>query len=258
MSVLAEETLMGNLAHRLLELLFKENRTDWTKDQVSSWVDNRVHQLLEREGSVLLLYGKEPIKASFIRRMKLSAWSLVSAIQNNGWTVSGTEVPVTGAFAGITVNGIADLVLERNHEIAVVDMKWSGSSRFTQRIKSNEDLQLVLYSKLITGDDRWAHTAYFVISTGKFYARNNQAFQEATAVNPQADHTAIHAAIWQEMENTYNWRQRQLKEGNIEVRTKVTIAEIEEMSAVDLNEVLEMKKEDARYDDYRALINLCK
>ena len=65
----------------------------------------------------------------------------------------------------------------------------------------------------------------------------------------------------EKMEATWNWRVAQLAKGEIEIRTRQTLKEIEDKYADDghgelMLEILEMKGEDAKWDDYRTLINV--
>ena len=256
LSVVNDNALMGNLAHRFFELMFRQDISKWKKSNVEEWIDRQSYRLLAREGAVLLLYGREPERVAFINKIKYAAWSLVSMIQSNGWKVLQTEMPLAGKFQGIPVKGKADLVLQRGDELAVVDLKWRGAARRQRIIKSEEDLQLVMYSKLLTDDHTWAHTAYFIIEEGKMISRNNLAFQESIAVNSDCDHIEINERIWAKMEATFQWRLQQLSKGEIEIRTKSTANELEELYEGQLIELLEMKDEDAFFDDYRTLINL--
>ncbi|MEM8909618.1 MAG: PD-(D/E)XK nuclease family protein, partial [Bacteroidota bacterium] len=172
LSIVPDITLMGNLSHRFFELLLKEPLTQWDKTSVYRWVDEQAPKLLSREGAVLLMYGREPEKIAFLNRIKYAAWSLVAMIQQNGWEISGTEKAMARKFFDIPIKGKADLVLKRGEEWAVVDLKWRGASRRARIIKNEEDLQLVLYSKLLTEEDQWAHTAYFILENGQMIARN--------------------------------------------------------------------------------------
>jgi len=61
--------------------------------------------------------------------------------------------------------------------------------------------------------------------------------------------------ILDRMQKTYEWRLDQISRGEIEVRCAQTAADLEEQYD-DLLDLLEMKTEDARFDDYRVLINL--
>jgi len=256
LSILPDSTLMGNLAHRFFELLFKEDIHDWNQQQIWDWVDQEKGKLFAREGAVLLMYGREPERQSFINKIKYAAWSLVSLIQNNGWKVIGSEKDLEGTFEGKEIRAKADLVLQRGEELAVVDLKWRGLNRRKSIIKNEEDLQLVTYSRLLTDDDTWAHTAYFIIEEGKMIARNNLAFEEATAVAPDADYKEVNNRIWDKMLKTYRWRVEQLKKGEVEIRTEHTLLDLEDAYHGKLIELLEMKNENSYFDDYKTLISL--
>lgn len=256
LSVVKDVTLLGNLSHRFFEGLFKEDINSWDKNRVESWIDNEADRLLSREGAVLQMYGREPEKVGFIQRVKYAAWSLVKLVQENGWKVQQTEKSLEGRFLGVPVNGRADLVLEKNGELAVIDLKWRGASRRERVIRNEEDLQLVLYSKLLTDDHTWAHTAYFIMQDGKMIARNNLAFKNITVVNADTDHVEVNERILEKMQETYRWRMQQIKAGQIEIRCQQTEEELEETYGAALLDLLEMKSDDAPFDDYRTLINL--
>lgn len=256
LSVVKENTLMGNLAHRFFEQLFNEEIANWEKSQVEQWIDQEAPVLLKKEGAIFLLYGREPEKVAFIKKVKYAAWNLVYLIQQNGWTVEATEARLLGEFQQIEVRGRADLVLRRGGEKAILDLKWRGSSRRERMIKNEEDLQLVLYSRLVDNPQDWAHTAYYVMDRARLIARNTAAFQEITPVAPGSDHAAVNQQIFEKMELTYAWRLQQLEAGQIEVRCERTYGDLEDHYGAALLPLLEMKDKDAPFDDYRTLINL--
>ena len=247
---------MGNLSHRFFELLFQEDITTMDRDDVAKWIDTTAPELLKKEGAVLLMYGREPEKISFLNKVKYAAWSLVEMIQQNGWRVKGTELGLGGKFVNIGIRGKADLVLERNDEIAVIDLKWKGANWRQKLIKNEDDLQLVMYSRLLSEQDNWAHTAYFILENGKMISRNNQAFKQAISVSPDQDFQEVNQRIWEKMIRTYQWRLEQLANGLVEVRTSQTAGELAEEYGAELMELLEMHEEDAHFDDYRTLINV--
>ena len=144
--------------------------------------------------------------------------------------------------------------MQRGEERAIVDLKWSGANRRKELIINGEDLQLVLYAKLLPPTEQWPHTAYFILEEGKMIARNSAAFREAVVAGRGEDHAAACAAIFEKMERTYAWRLDQLRRGMIELRTVRTAPELEAMYDGQLFELLEMKMEDARWDDYRTLL----
>lgn len=257
LSIVKDVTLMGNLAHRFFELLFSiDGVEEWTQAQVNQWIDDEAYNLLSKEGAVLLLYGREPERIAFINRVKYAIWSLLILIKNNNWRIKGTELKIGGNFLGIPVKGKADIVLEREQELMVIDLKWRGAARRERMIKNEEDLQLITYARLLTDKDDWTHTAYFIIENGKAIARNNLAFKEIIGAAPDSNHLEVNERIWQKMEATFEWRMAQLKKGMIEIRTEQTVGEIEESYGEELLALLEMKDRNAPFDDYKTLINL--
>ncbi len=256
LSVVKDSALMGNLAHRFFEQLFQQDIRHLKKTDLEDWIDREADRLLSREGAVLLMYGREPERVAFIKKIKFAAWSLVNLIQNNGWQVWQTEKSLEGKFLGIPVKGRADLVLQKGDQLAVIDLKWRGLRRREETIRNEEDLQLVLYSKLLTDDHTWAHTAYFIIENGKLIARNNEAFKEVNAIAPGSNWVEVHERILAYMHATYEWRMKQIGEGRIEIRCQQTQRLLEEIYGSELLNVLEMRLEDAPFDDYRTLINL--
>jgi len=198
---------------------------------------------------------------AFVHKLKFAAWSLLSKIQENGWQVVETEKDLEGDFLGVPVRGRADLVLEKGEEWAIVDLKWRGANRLERTIKNEEDIQLVLYSNLLVADNSQVHTSYFIIENGKLIARNNLAFSNITPVVPNSEHTEVKERILDRMKATWRWRMNQLEQGQIEIRCEQTCPDLEDFyaddgDAVSLMDLLEMKGDDAPFDDYRTLINL--
>lgn len=267
LSISKENRLKGNLAHQLFEQLFNtiiENKNaPWTKTETYDWVADYMPGLLEREGAVLLMYGYEPERLGFIQTLQYAAWSLIQMIQDNNWKVVATEHLVEGKLLDQNLYGYIDVVLERKGEKAIIDLKWQGANSRKMSYKNREDLQLVIYSKLLDNTTEWAHTAYFIMKDAKMIARNNLAFAEAeTPSEEEYTFQEIHQTIWDKIEKTYIWRMQQITAGHIEVRTKETMDDLEDeereeaMNTGQFMDLLEMKRDNARYDDYTVLINL--
>lgn len=256
--IVPDRTLLGNLAHRLFEKLFQEpDVIKWSQARVEDWMDTAAAALFEREGSVLLLYGREPTRARFVKQLKFAAWNLIDLLHTNGWSVSGTEMNLEGQILGNTILGRADLVVERNGEYLVLDLKWRGASYRRQLIRNEEDLQLVLYARLITSDQSWAQSAYYILSTGELLARSNEAFPQLEPVVADADYVQTNQTIFGRMQETYRWRMQQLGQGKVEVRCTETNEALQECYQDEpLLDLLEMRTKDAPFDDYRTLIGL--
>lgn len=257
LSIVEDRTLFGNLAHRLFERLLKEpGLPAWSRAEVMEFISREAPGLFNREGAVLLLYGREPERVQFVKKVQYAAWSLTDLLQRNGWKVAATESDLEGSFADLKLKARADVILERGHEKAILDLKWTGASFREMSLRNKEDLQLTLYAHMLSDTPGDVHTAFFIMENGKMIARNHAAFQDILAVDPQVDHREVHQHILRRMEATYLWRAAQLAQGQIEVRSAQTRSALEAHYEESLLELLEMRKEDARYDDYRTLINL--
>lgn len=263
LSVSDGDNLYGNLAHRLFEILFQEpDFLQWPVEQLDAWVEQTLPELFHREGSVLLLYGREPERAAMLRQLKYAARTLTDLLRTNSWILEASEKELTGQIAGIPIAGIVDILLRRGDEWAILDLKWSGLRLREEWIRNEEDLQLALYAGILreqTG--RWPHTAYFIIRSARLLARANQAFRQVAPLAPQADPAETAARIWSRMEKTLLWRMQQLSAGLVEVRcadTAEELARIYENSPNPPNwmEMLELPTKNAAFDDYRTLISL--
>ncbi len=259
LSIVTERALLGNLAHRFFEELLQQKEVhQWPQQQVVAYLEEKALELLPREGTVLLMYGREPERVRFIELIKRSAWNLIRHIQENGWQVQSTEQKLEGRFGDCTVTGYADLVLRRGDERAILDLKWSGHRYRESLLRNEEDLQLVLYARMMGGGGaQRAHTAFYIINKGLILARNTDAFQAAQAVVPEADAREVSNRIWERMKKTFQWRQSQIEQGLVEVRCGATLEDLEDQYATEpMLDLLEMKAEDASFDEYRVLINL--
>ncbi|MEM9261788.1 MAG: PD-(D/E)XK nuclease family protein, partial [Bacteroidota bacterium] len=158
--------------------------------------------------------------------------------------------------ANLSLKGRADLVLSRGAERAIVDLKWSGLNRFADLLSSREDVQLALYAQLLEDAQDWAHTAYYIIKRGQMLVRNTEAFSEARTIQQEADHREVYEHLLGAVIKTYEWRVQQLQAGQVELRCAATADDLEDEYQERLLELLEMKREDARYNDYEVLLGL--
>ena len=202
------------------------------------------------------MYGREPDRIAFTKHMKYAAWSLISLLKQNEWSVLATELELRGEIGALALSGRADLVLQRGSERAIVDLKWRGTGRYTNILSSEEDIQLALYAHLLEPADQWAHTAYFIIDKGRLLVRNTQAFKDVQTVQGEVDHQEVYQRLLERLLTTYQWRLTQLARGKVEIRCEQTQLELEDHYGEELLDLLEMKTADAYFDDYAVLIGL--
>ena len=269
LSIASENRLRGNLSHLFIERLLeqvKEGGHTYDRAMVNDWIDEHATQLLRQQGAVLLEYGQEPERVQFLRTMKKSAWTLLSYIQQNGWSIDGTEKEIRGSIVGSEeqpVLGRADLVLTRTgtdgrQEAAVVDLKWRGKTVFRDMIKNSRDIQLALYADFLrqSGHHR-VHTAYYLLRDGLMLSRNELAFSGAETVAVEADYAEVQQEMLAKIRATHDWRWQQLAEGVVEIRCDETADQLDDLYvSLDHDKLLEMKTKSSPFDDYQSLIGL--
>ncbi len=268
LSIASENRLRGNLSHLFIERLLGDIAAaghPFTRDEVEGWIDEEAGRILRQQGAVLLEYGQEPERIQFLLTMKRSAWTLVRYIQQNGWTIRGSEQELKGCTreGGQDVRGRADLVLERAHgsglrETAVVDLKWRGKTTFRNLLRNAGDIQLCLYAEFLRAEGSGSvHTAYYILRDAKMIGRNELAFSGAEVVPAADDYTVVQAETLAKIRATHDWRWTQFGEGIVEVRCKETVPFLEDLY-LDLphDSLLTMREDTSPFDDYRSLIGL--
>lgn len=218
-SIQTDNNLYGNLSHRVFELFFSSH-TDLkniSKENVKSWFDSVIDDLLRKEGSNLLLTENKRSLITF-KTLTLSGLStLTSILQKDKWEIVATEKELQGILFGEKVESKIDLIVKRGNEIAVIDYKWSGYSRKLSEIADGADLQLAIYSKLATENDDFAHTAYFIINESKLIAKDKKAFSNALSPQTADDSQLSYPDLIDLMEATFKYRMDELKAGCLDL-----------------------------------------
>ncbi|MEL6667485.1 MAG: PD-(D/E)XK nuclease family protein [Bacteroidota bacterium] len=191
--------------------------------------------------------------------MQRAAWSLICSLRDNGWERLQSEIDLEGQIGELTLKARADLIAHHaNGNIAVIDLKWRGKTRFKNLIRNREEIQLNVYAQLLDKQETSElYTAYYLLSDAQILARTNRAFANAEAIDAEANPMEVRAEILEKLLNTYRWRKSQLASGQLEIRCSKTLNELEDAyQELDYDLLLEMKDTDAPFDDYRALIGL--
>lgn len=249
-----ESTMKGNLSHSVLEQVLHQDYEKWTKADCSYFVVKACNILFETEGVPLLMYGKTPEKESFVNMLKSSAWTLINLIKNNNWKVKSTEQSVDNQVFNKAMNGRIDLVLERNDELMIVDLKFGSIGTYRDKVKNGMDIQLMMYANMLAHEGKIS-TAYYVINHQKMIAHNTLGFKEADVHGANAPDAELMAIANRKIENTLAWREEQLQNGILEFRTKDNINDLEDYyQDVDWNDKFEMPNYANRFDDFEGLI----
>ncbi len=258
LSIIDEKRLYGNLSHKLIEKLFLEKNYPREEGALRTWIEKEIGQFLAREGAVLLQYGMEPQRISFVNKLKKSILVLVSAIDSNGWEVVNSEFVLDGFLHGRMLETRVDLILRRDDDFAIIDLKWGGKTYQSDLIRNEEDVQLAVYAGLWRNSTtcKTVHTAYFILESGQLLARNKLGFSQAVELSKDKNHDEVHERMMDKIAATYSWRQNQIETGKIEIRTSHNIKELEKIYEDGLLlDLLEMKRSESKFDDYKILVN---
>lgn len=211
-------TVMGNLAHRFFQEVFLpgEDFRLWKKEKMNRLADVTLAPIMAQEGALLLLPGFEAERATFVTKVKTSAWSMACHIRDNGWRVVGTECAADGMLGSQAIAGRINLLLEDDADSrALVAMKWSGSKYRREELAGNKSLQLALYAHMLANGGIWPHVAFFVLSEGALIVPDQRGFKNARVVAPPEGDAL--ASLVEQMELTWRWRWSQLEKGMIEL-----------------------------------------
>lgn len=209
--------LLGNLAHRVVERLYR--RSDalfWSIEKVLDWFDREVDQIILEEGAVLLMAGRGTDREAFRQRCRRSIQYLHQLLQATG--VLGVE-PEKTLIADTplgTLKGSSDLLVTlADTRQAIIDMKWAGNAKYREKIKGQTHIQLAIYARMVENNtNRWPAVAYLILSRPELLTSAEGAFN---GVNPIIVAGSSTAAVWERISATWGWRRKQVEAGMLEV-----------------------------------------
>lgn len=219
MAVEDERRLLGTLAHRLVENLFRvEGVLAWSADEVRGWFEDHGDALIEAEGAPLLMLGFGIVLHRFKGAVREAAVTLLAHLQSAGAVSARPEVPYEGTLFGTPVVGKIDLLVELpGGRFAVLDLKWSGQARYRERLLTGTHLQLAIYASLVQQNVGQApiELAFFVFDSRALLATSNAVFPRAIVCAPPPD--ANLSQLLGRAEASWHWRRRQLANGELEL-----------------------------------------
>lgn len=251
LSVSDDSLLYGKLLHGIVERYFLlTDALTMAESNVSEWFDTQFPRVIESEGAVLNMHGRRADLESFRYKAKRALSNLLTHIKGKGIKDVKAEKALLGSYLDIEIQGYADLVLTNTAaQKAIVDMKWGGRERFSEKLQKNTHLQLGLYAELLRQESQaWPEVAYFILSEAKLLATNDYYFPAASVVNKKVAES--NAELWERFKASYQWRRSQLNKGEIEVVMAGIDPTVNSVSPIDglASEVL-----NSDYNEYRSL-----
>lgn len=213
-----DNRLLGTLAHRVFEMLFKQTGSlSWTEEQAIAWFRGHVDSLLETEGALLLMQGAGVSQQRFKAVCEGAICSMLRHLRAAGATGVRTELPLEGKLGNVHLIGTVDLVVDLpGGKVVALDMKWRRENDYAKSLGDGTYLQLALYSLLYEQQMGSAPVAlgYFIFESGAM-------FVTAPGIMPQAQvRTPPQGATYdllQQAKASWKWRAEQWTNGQIEV-----------------------------------------
>lgn len=210
--------LDGQLAHSIVENFFElPDPLNLADSEVMCWFDKTFPQVVEAQGAVLLMHGRRSDYEGLRYRLGRALKRLLAQLKSANITTVQSELELKGHYSGGEILGYADLVLTNNQGVsAIVDMKWGGKKKYTEKLTENSHLQLGIYAELLrqkTGV--WPEVGYYILAESKLLTQHGHYFPDANIVNKKIDESTPH--LWERFKATHAWRSELMQDGKIEV-----------------------------------------
>lgn len=171
LSVPTDNAMIGTFCHRIIQELYAEPVRQWTPNDAEAKASDLYDSLIGSMASEFLVDGNEMDNRRQKTAIVKAVRQLVEAITQLGLVVEKSEEKLEGNMGGIPVVGYADLLLrDKKANPFILDMKWSGSSRYKKKeIEEGAALQLATYAWMLQSAEPKAsvHGGYFMLAQGE-------------------------------------------------------------------------------------------
>ena len=210
--------LDGQLAHAIVEYFFAlPDPLIMTEEQLMMWFDQAFPKVVETQGAVLLMHGRRSDYEGLRYRLRRAIKNLLIQLKSADIKTVQSELELRGHYSGGEILGYADLVLTNSQgHHAIVDMKWGGKRKYTEKLVENAHLQLGIYAELLrqkTG--AWPEVGYYILAESKLITQHDHYFPDASIVNKSIYESTPH--LWERFKATHAWRSKLMQEGNVEI-----------------------------------------
>ena len=241
--------LFGNLAHRVVERLYRESGTlGWSSEQVATWLESAFERILLEEGALLLMPGRGADRIALRLGLRRSVAELHRLLQAAGAVQVRPECPLQAETPLGRVEGSCDLLatLADGREL-ILDMKWSGNRKYREKLETQTHIQLAVYARLIeSNSSRWPAVAYFILKQPQVLTTDD-VFPGVATIHVPGGSTAL---VWERISAMWRWRRAQMEQGELEV----ALEHIESTeTSVPPGDALPPEYLDERYNPFRYL-----
>jgi len=249
-SLVLDVILKGKIIHKFVEIALTDKilmSIKIDKSRWMEWCDSNINSFIDQEAG-LLNKSRYAIDRAVLRtQLYNSLFNLFDAISGDGWMVESIEAPFEKKFNDLTLlSGRTDIVLLKDDDRFIVDLKSGSSSYRETEIKDNADWQLLLYSYFGHEGKIPASSAYFTIQKGEFIGRKNPGISHFKEVRPKPDDEITYSEMLSNLQVAIDIRIEQIQTGEIEFRNSQDAIE---SLPQNLGQI-EMKSESNKFDNY--------
>lgn len=210
----------GNVAHKVIEILFSPAEGNRTKSaeaievDIEQRYDTVFDETIDACGAIFLIPENLLEMGSLRIRLRQNLKTLCNIIKNNRLRVLGCEIPVKGNVGfGLPeeqdevsgkvfdTKGFIDMVLEdaEGHPV-VFDLKWSfRSNYYKELLKNNDSIQLEFYRRMLHDERRneVRKVAYFImpVGNGRLYSLNSFEGDNCVLVTTENDINVVDVIV---------------------------------------------------------------
>jgi len=214
-------TAKGNVAHAVIERLFKGNAEDIRKALTNRY-ENVLQETIKERGGILLLRENIIELRMFRNNLLENLRSLLNIIKANNLTTISQEKHLNGNIgllegdADPEINSYIDMVLQTEAGgLVVFDFKWTSSKSWHKNLlEKNASVQLALYKYMIelTMKQSVEATAYFTMPRHQMFTTSERLKGDDVVLVQPTDISPLLPTII----NSYRFRRQQLESGLIE------------------------------------------
>ena len=226
------DTTKGLVAHLFVERLFEtygEQMAHEYQNLDQTSISQLMDEAIRQKGAVLLLPEYKLELQQFKAILKESISVLTTIIRNLHLKPEGSEVEMNVDLDAIgAFYGSIDMVLTNtNGEYVIFDFKWSEAKHFSTDLEENKAMQLELYRKAAQKHygSTIAGVAYYLFPLMTMFTSDLPESEHVRRIKVKTE--AASRNLYEELQNSYQYRREELDHGFIEDSEMEEIAELE-------------------------------
>ncbi len=215
-SVPDSRLISGNILHAVVNhLCDKKDPAYWTQERINKWADEHLDALIQESGAVLLLAGEETSLARVHFLVRSSLVKLFNKLAELNFKIEDSEKLLEGRLGKQAVEGKVDMLVSKNGQLAVIDLKDSQSKSYIERVKAGSATQLALYASMTAGG-AISPGAYYLFGPAQWITSDPKYFSWAFCPTGSRDL----GATLDLMKDLLTIRTKELKKGIVVVMAK--------------------------------------